>query len=399
MVATMVPDARAASAGAIIMFDEVRFVAQTHDVTLAALATDQDADALEALRDLGVRVHETRRHRSDGLAGAVRRASVGVRWRLGSAPLRTTLFRERGIQRTLDDLRAERFEVVHVLDNAMAAYRLPPSGATILTEYEVRADADDAWVNGEDAPTSGERERERVRWWRYQCAVWSRFDRIQVFTELDAESVRRIAPNVGDRVTVNPFGTETPAVPERRERSDSIVFVGGFRHPPNVDAARWLIDDIVPRIRSRRPAVHLTIVGADPPPALRSRSSESIAITGRVAEVEPFIAEAGVVVAPVRTGGGMRLKVLQAMALGRPVVTTSRGAAGVWNPADAPTLRVADTADGIARHVVSLLESAEERATLGARARDAIRTHHRPEAFGARLRAIYDEVARSGAAA
>jgi glycosyltransferase involved in cell wall biosynthesis len=400
MVSTMVPNAHAASAGAIVMFDEVRSIAGTHDVTLATLASDGDDDALRVLRDMGVHVHATRRHRDDGIAGLVRRATVGMRWRLGDEPLRTTLFRERGLQRTLTRLKTTRFDVVHVLDNAMACYDLPAAHATVLTEYEVRTDTDDGWVNADDHVSPSVREAERVRWWRYQSEVWSRFDRVQVFTDADAESVRRIAPHVADRVRVNPFGADVPEISgDVLEGADSVVFVGGFRHPPNVDAAVWLIDEILPLIRSHRSAVNLTIVGADPPERVRSRASESVTVTGRVDRVEPFVASAAVVVAPVRSGGGMRLKVLQAMALGRPVVTTSRGAAGIWNPPGAPTLRVADDAPAIASHVAALLESAAERSALGTRAREAVRTHHRPDAFAERLRAIYAELARSGAAA
>ena len=80
-------------------------------------------------------------------------------------------------------------------------------------------------------------------------------------------------------------------------------------------------------------------------------------------------------------------------------MTTSRGAAGIWNPPGAPTLRVADDTAAIAGHEAALLESAAERSALGTRAREAVRTHHRRDAFAERLRAIYAELARSGAAA
>ena len=87
------------------------------------------------------------------------------------------------------------------------------------------------------------------------------------------------------------------------------------------------------------------------------------------------------------------------MALGRPVVTTSRGAAGIWNPPTAATIRVADDAAGLADHVAELLASASERRALGARARAAVDAHHRWDQFAERLRAIYDELPCSGAAA
>jgi len=400
MVSTMVPNAVAPSAGAIIMYDEVQAVAARHRVTLVTLATGDDDVAIRALEDSGIRVHATLRHPDSGLGGLLRRAAVGVRWRLGDAPLRTAVFRERAVQRTLDRLAASRFDVVHVLDNAMAHYRLPATRASMLTEYEVREDADDGIVDGSAVPPRRVREAERARWWRYQARVWSRFERVQVFTEADAASVRRIAPHVSARVRVNPFGVHIPdGVGTSAETPEGLVFVGGFRHPPNVDAALWLIDEILPLVRRRRPAVRLTIVGAAPPTSLAARASDSITITGRVGRVEPFVESAAVVVAPVRTGGGMRLKVLQAMALGRPVVTTSRGAAGVWNPPGAPTVRVADDAEGLAEHITALLSSPSERMALGTRAHAAVVAHHRPDQFAERLQATYDELACSGVAA
>jgi glycosyltransferase involved in cell wall biosynthesis len=399
MVSTMVPSDSGASAGAIVMHAEVEAVASRHRVTLVALATPDDATALRRLEDAGVRVHVAYRHRDHGLAGLVRRASVGVRWRLGDAPLRTTVFHERELQRTLHALGDSSFDVAHVLDNAMAAYELPPARARILTEYEVRSEADDGVLDGTRVLSEHAREAERARWWRYQSDVWSRFDRVQVFTPADAAAVERIAPQIAGRVRVNPFGVRVPEPAGAAEIPDSLVFIGGFRHPPNVDAAVWLADDIFPLVRARVPGAHLTIVGADPPGVVQGRAGGPVTVTGRVPSIWPYLESAAVVVAPVRSGGGMRLKVLQAMALGRAVVTTSRGAAGVWNPPEEPTLCVADDAPGIADQVAALLASPAKRSALGERARAAVLAHHRPDQFAQRLLATYDELAASGVAA
>ena len=365
------------------MHGEARAIAEQHAVTIATLATEEDDAALRSLRDEGFRVHAVLRSRADGALGFVRRASIGLNAQLHDLPLRTAIFRETGMQRTLDQLSGGAFDVVHVLDNAMASYRLPAARARLLSEYEVRDEAE-----------------EREKWSRYQANVWMQFDRVQMFTDADAEAARRIAPQVSDRLRVNPFGVE---VSYRRdpipERLNSIVFVGGFRHPPNVDAALWLTEEIMPLVLKQHPAARLSIVGADVPESVRARASGAIEVVGRVDDVEPYVASASVVVAPVRAGGGMRLKVLQAMAAARAVVTTTRGAAGVWNPAGAPTVLIADDAPGIAGHVSSLLKSAAVRQALGGRARNAVLDHHRWEQFAKRLQAIYDEMLTSGVAA
>ena len=382
VVSTLVPNATGTSAGAIVMHGEVRAIAQRHDVTIATLATDDDDAAVKSLQAEGFRVHAVPRSRADGPLGFVRRASIGLNSQLHDLPLRTAIFRETEMQRTLDHLSGTAFDVVHVLDNAMASYRLPEARARLLSEYEVRDD-----------------EEEREKWNRYQADVWTQFDRVQMFTDADAAAARRIAPPVADRLWVNPFGVHVDDMRVAQERPNSIVFVGGFRHPPNVDAALWLADEIMPLVLRQHPGARLSIVGADAPESVRARASDAVEIVGRVDDVEPYVASASVVVAPLRAGGGMRLKVLQAMAAARPVVTTTRGAAGIWNPPGTPTLLIANDATGVAAHVSSLLDSTGARNALGARARAAVLAHHRWDQFAERLHAVYDEVLASGAAA
>ena len=211
MLTPMVPSDVATSAGAIVMRDEVRAVATRHRVTLAALAMPDDEAAIRSLEDDGIRVHAVRRSVVQGVRGGVRRAQLGVRWRLGELPLRTLVFLESSMQRVLDRLPGSPFDVVHVLDNAMAAYRRPDGRRALLTEYETRVEPEDGVIDTPDDESTAPREAEHSRWLRYQSAIWTQFDHVQVFTERDAEVVRRLAPAVTDRICVNPFGVDVPA--------------------------------------------------------------------------------------------------------------------------------------------------------------------------------------------
>ena len=396
MLTPMVPSERAASAGAIVMYDEVAAVASRHEVTLATLTTGDDVEALRRLGAMGIRVHAITRREVHGVRGLLQRARVGLHWRTTDLPLRTVIFREPEMQHLLDELSAVSFDVVHVVDNAMAVYRRPRASSTILTEYEVRVDAEDGAVD-DASSTSG---ADRQRWEQYQARAWSEAGRVQVFTARDAECVRRIAPTVADRVYVNPFGVDVrPLASQPPGHGASLVFVGGFRHQPNVDAARWLVTEILPRVHVSHPQARLTLVGADPPDVVRALASDTVQVTGRVTAVEPFVESATLVVAPLRAGGGMRRKVLEAMALGRAVVTTTRGAEGIWNPAAAPTLRIGDDATAIASHITTLLDSPDERRALGSAAWAAVAEHHQRAGFGDRLLALYDSLRQPGVAA
>jgi glycosyltransferase involved in cell wall biosynthesis len=277
----------------------------------------------------------------------------------------------------------------------MASYQFRTRIPSVLTELEIRVSSQ---VNHRRPLRSGRirrilSEADERRWQQYRTNVWRRFDRIQVFTARDAEAMQKISPEVTVRVRVNPFGVQIPSEADSgREEAGTVVFVGGFKHIPNVHAALWLGREIMPLLRSLWPGVRLTIVGRDPTKDVRSLASDDIIVTGCVPAVEPFLERAAVVIAPLFTGGGMRVKVLQAMALGEAVVTTPLGAAGLAVAYNQPPVIIAKDAEGIARATVKLLAKDDARRTLGRRARAFVTEHHSWSAYGQRLEAIYSEL-------
>lgn len=380
MAAPLLPHSAATAGGALVIFGELEALARRHEVTLVSFAgaSPADREGLETLRQLGVTVHPVWRGPAHGLAVLRRRARLAVHWAAGGDPLRALKFREPAIQAALDGAaRGRRFDLVHVEDSAMGQYQYPAGVPSVLTDQDVRA-ADES------------SDSEARRWRRYQRTVWSRFDRLQVYTERDASGLRRLAPDLADRIRVNPFGVDLgPATDSTVERDDELLFVGGFHHPPNVDAACWLAREILPLVLPQCEQAHLTIVGADPPRAVRALASERVTVTGFVPEVAPFLQRAAVVVAPLRTGSGMRVKLLQALASGKAVVTTPIGAEGL--APDAP-LRIASSAPNIARAVITLLNDPVARRSLGQDARAFVAEHHSWSGFADRLAAIYREL-------
>ncbi len=145
----------------------------------------------------------------------------------------------------------------------------------------------------------------------------------------------------------------------------------------------------MPRLRQLRPGVRLNIVGIYPPAEVLALGGPDIVVTGPVPEIEPWLERAAVVLAPLRIGGGMRMKVLHAMAMGKAVVTTPRGAEGLEIDGQHPPLVVAEDADAVATAVAALLADAEQRRRLGADAREFVLEHFSPEAHVRRLEGIY----------
>ena len=198
-----------------------------------------------------------------------------------------------------------------------------------------------------------------------------------------------MAPQLSPRVRVNPFGVTLPRAADLAcEQADTLLFTGDFTHAPNVDAALWLGQDIMPHLRR----VRLSLVGIYPPDAVKALACADIAVTGPVREIEPWLERASVVLAPLRIGG-MRMKVLHSMAMGKAVVTTERGAEGLAVGGNAAPLVVARDAEAIAAATAALLADTRRRHELGRQARAFVFDHCSPDAYIRRLEAVYEELA------
>jgi glycosyltransferase involved in cell wall biosynthesis len=371
-----------------------------HDITLVTVAgpDHRELEAIEHLRASGLKViAATRAH--PGVAGRMLRyLRHSGEWLTGELPMRTIWFRDDRVQRTLDEvLSRSRFDLIHVEDNAMGVYRFAPVAPALLVEHEVRRARPPHWMDvvSRRPVRAALDEVDWQRWEGYQRQVWRRFQRLQVFSERDAERLRTIEPSLHARVRVNTFGIVPPpadSLTTSREEGSRIVFVGQFLHQPNVDAARWLVREILPRLRRRHGGVKLSIVGEDPHRSISDLAEEGVTLHGWVADLPAVVERAAVVVAPVRTGGGVRMKVMEAMAFAKAVVSTPRGASGLAAGGEEPPIVLADDADSFAARTSELLDAPDARRQLGQRARRFVERHHTADRYGARIEAIYDEV-------
>jgi glycosyltransferase involved in cell wall biosynthesis len=401
LVVPVPPQADGAGAIPVLLHAELAGLRQRHEVTLVTAVGDEPGEE-EALRRLRgeVETHTADRRRPPpGMRRRRRQLRMAMRWARGAWPWRTVWFADPGIQPILDRLGAEReFDVVAVEDSAMSVFAYPQGAPTVFTHHEVLRPRPVDWHPGPPPswPKWAFGELDWRRWARFQPRAWHRFDRVQVFSRRDAESVAALAPGVEPRLRVNPFGLVLPPRADPLcEVPGTILFVGNFAHPPNCDAAIWLAREILPAVLERDPAARLRIVGSAPSAEVRGLAGPQVKVVADAPSVLPHLEEAAVVMAPVRTGGGMRMKVLQAMAAGKAVVTTSRGSEGFTGFGEAPPLAVADGGEEIAALTAALLEDGERRLRLGERAREFAERHHSPGAWAERLTAVYEE-AREG---
>ncbi|HNS17399.1 MAG TPA: glycosyltransferase [Bacteroidales bacterium] len=153
------------------------------------------------------------------------------------------------------------------------------------------------------------------------------------------------------------------AFPQRQadwSKKKGILFLGGFHHPPNVDAVNWFLNDIWPEVAAQLPGIQFYIAGSDPPEAILERQSETIRVVGLVSdeELEILYETCRLVVAPLRYGAGLKGKIVEAMYYGMPVVTTTIGAEGLDGARS--ILQVADEAEAFARKIIGLYENEGE---------------------------------------
>ena len=170
-----------------------------------------------------------------------------------------------------------------------------------------------------------------------------------------------------------------------------LVFSGKMDYRPNVDAMEWFCAEILPRVRQQLPQTEVVIVGRNPHARIKAKAGDSVRITGWVESVQPYLHHAAVYIVPLRMGSGTRLKVLQALASGCAVVSTSLGAAGLHDEA-LSTLRIADDADGFARAVTQLLRDESARLDMGRRAQESARKHYDWAALMPRLLRAYRSI-------
>jgi polysaccharide biosynthesis protein PslH len=212
---------------------------------------------------------------------------------------------------------------------------------------------------------------EYIKTLKWERLMWKRATVCVALTREDKTSMEQVEPNIDVRMI--PDGSDHQKMISDATLSDSfknsivsdncpsILFVGNFAYEPNVDAALFFSQRIFPLILKEVPNVKLLLVGNAPPSEICSlRSNRQIEVSGRVASLVPFYEEADVVVCPLRIGGGVKVKVLEALSFGKAIVSTSIGAQGL-DLSTYQAVTVADEVADFAESVVRLLLHPEER--------------------------------------
>lgn len=366
--------------GSIRVLETLRHLARRHRVSLlASVGRAEEAEDGGDLRDICEHVETS--VLSPRAWPTVRRLARGV---LGRMPVITSFYHDSRLAERLRQSTARGgYDVVQVEFSYAAPYVRavdPGCGArTVLTMHNVeslRFDREADLSLRADRRLAAAWDRAFHRHWEKRAVLG--FDGVVAVSEPERAWVLEQAP--GAAVELVPNGVDTnhfrPETPADSAAPPSIVFTGAMHYPPNVDAALWFCERIWPQLRRRVPDLRFEIVGRDPDPRVAALGEmPGVVVTGSVPDIRPYLARARCVVVPLRSGGGTRLKILEAMAMARPVVSTALGAEGLAIEPGHDIL-IADETDDFVERVLDLLGSTETAALLGQAGRQLVENHY-----------------------
>jgi sugar transferase (PEP-CTERM/EpsH1 system associated) len=360
----------------------MRHLAARHQITYVAFAEpDQLASRAgglaprveEAMRTVAARVEVVRR--SDPPKGSWRMYADVARHLVDPLPYAAGKYRSAPFRERLERLfEQQRFDVI-VCDFLVPAVNLPrrlPCPAVIFT-HNVESEI---WRRHAETKTALIPrllyQTQYRRMLRHEARTLARFDGVLAVSDVDRATFARLYPGaIREPAHVVATGVDTeyfapsPGDPQSRQ----LVFTGSMDWLPNEDAMLFFCREVLPLIRAEEPGVRLSIVGRAPTPSVKKLAAGAgIEVTGVVDDVRRHVRSAAVYVVPLRIGGGTRLKIFEAMSMGKAVVSTTVGAEGL--PVENGVhLLVADEPDAFARAVVGLLRDADRRGRLEEAAR------------------------------
>lgn len=352
------------SGGKIKSFNLIRYLAQGHEVILASLVRSvEDRKHLIHLQPYCRRIETVVLKRSRFRDARALCAS----WFTGRPFLiqRDMLPEmQTAVKQLVDE---ERPDVVHVVQLNMAPYGLGIAGVSRVLDQENAVSTILERMYGVEKPGP----RKFLAYWewkrlaRYEGQVCRQFDQVLAVSEEDKRVLGRLAGGQGN-MTVIPIGIDCQASPVIPRRADArgILSLGTMFYPPNVDGVVWFAREVFPSVQQQIPGASFFIAGKDPPGQIRkledgyppsNAGHRPIVVAGYVQDPTPFFAGSAVFVVPLRVGGGMRVKILDAWSRGMPIVSTTVGAEGIEiQPGD--NILIADTPQDFAAAVVRVMQ-------------------------------------------
>ena len=384
--------------GKIRTYHMLRALKAQHQITYLTLddgtaAPDARERASEYCHDLVTIPHRTNEKFSAGFYVELARNLAS------SVPYAVRKYRSAAMTRAIVERAHPRVCDLIVCDFLAPSINMPtdlPCG-TVLFQHNVEAMI---WKRHAEVQQGRFKRAYLRREWRlmrrFEGRECRRFDCVVAVSPEDRELIRReygvkTVADVPTGVDVEFFRPD----PGLAAEPDSLVFTGSMDWLPNQDAMTFFVNDVMPLLARTRPKVTLTIVGRKPSKDLSAlaRQNPAVRVTGRVDDVRPYMAKAAVYIVPIRIGGGTRLKIFEAMAMERPIVSTAVGAEGL--PIEnGRNMLLADSAEEFAGAIVSLLSNPDKARAIAAYAARQVRERYGWDGVAARFAEICGQAVR-----
>jgi len=370
-------------------FHIARHLARRHDLTLAFLVDERaDLSGLAPLRDIVPTLEF-------GLLWKPWSLLKGLTGLATGGPLSLPYFRSRSLRQRLAGRMAEApYDLVYASSTPTAQYARALGLPVVMDFVDVDSDKWRQYAERSRPPLSWlyRTEGRRLQAAEGDIARWARL--CLLATASEESLLRSFAPWAETAVIPNGIDLDYYRPIERAAAPAAVIFTGAMDYLPNIDAVRYFCDEILPRIRGEVPDTRFYIVGLNPSTEVhRLASIPGVTVTGTVPDVRPYYARASVCVAPLRMGRGVQNKVLQAMAMGLPVVATGVAQRGL-DAKPGTHLHVEDDPAAFAARVAGLLSSPAARATMGLQGRAFVEAHHAWDASCSRLEGMLAGIAR-----
>ncbi|MCM8595401.1 TIGR03087 family PEP-CTERM/XrtA system glycosyltransferase [Accumulibacter sp.] len=355
-------------------FHLLKHLAERHRVFLATFIDDPQDDAyLDTVAGYCAEMHAARlvpaAARIRSLSGLARRS-----------PLTLPYYRSGELQRWVDRVLSEhRIDAAVVFSSAMAQF---VEGSPRLRRLVDFVDVDSAkwtqYATNHCWPLSWLYRREGERLLSFERSVALGAERCFFVTEPEADLFRHLAPDCADKVEAIGNGVDADYFSPAHEfpspfaeNEIPLVFTGAMDYWPNVDAVTWFAAEVLPRLQTDWPTLRFNVVGRSPAPAVQALAGPGISVTGTVPDVRPYLRHAAAVVAPLRLARGVQNKILEAMAMGLPVVA-SKQCAGAIDAVPGWDFLAAGAADEYVAEVGLLLSDRQRAAAIGSAARECV---------------------------
>lgn len=370
--------------------------AKHHEVSVMALLHEPCTDA--DIATMGTHCAEVQAvaRPADRILGRTRRLPLHLSKRI---PIGTIDHFYGGVETALRArLSKGDIDILQIEHSFMAPYvravEVSPRTKTILSLHNVGALQYQRMAAIEPRPLRHLAASAKARLMQNWEAPWcNRFDHVVAMSDAEAGTLRQMG--VKRPISVVPNGVNAPAQPLPETAERSALFVGTLEYPPNADAARWLAEEIMPRVWAKEPNVRLRVAGFRCPGDLeRTLRDKGIDVVENPPDITPLYRSAAIALAPLRAGGGTRLKILEALALGRPVVATQIGAEGLGLE-DGKTVLLGEDPKAIATQILRLLDDQELRAELTANGRALVADNYEWDKSFTKLDAVYRTVTAS----